>query len=120
MNNTLLSYNQEVIPKFLELADNKALLKEFMDADSHIQEILQEIKDLQQNIKDHCEDKKPSLVREIKDITTDIGLAVKAAAKGTDYKPQELKTFFAARAAEKVEVVVSKGELFVSLTKEIS
>jgi hypothetical protein len=120
MTNTLLSYNGEIIPKFLALATAKEILKDRMSEDLHVQECLLEIKELQDSLKALVEDKEPELTREIKDLNTDIGLACKAAAKGTPHKAAELKSFFAARAAEKVEVVVTKGELFAELTKEIS
>jgi hypothetical protein len=120
MNATLLSYNQEIIPKFLALATAKEILKDRMSEDTVVQDFLQEIKDLQECIKEHLEDKEPELVREIKDLNTDIGLACKSAAKGTPHKAAELKSFFAARAAEKVEVVVTKGELFQQLEKELA
>lgn len=120
MTATLLSYNQEIIPKFLSMATKKEIIKEFMADDSHVQDCLREIKELQENIKMHVEDKEPDLTREIKDLQTDIAQACKAAARGTPHKAAELKAFFAARATEKVEVVVTKGELFAELAKEIS
>jgi hypothetical protein len=120
MNTTLLSYNQEIIPKFLALATAKEILKDRMSEDQVIQDFHQEIKDLQESIKAHLEDKEPDLMREIKDLNTDIGLACKAAAKGTAYKAPELKAYFAARAKQSVEKVVTKGETFAELEKELS
>ena len=104
---------------FLGLAESKEVMKEFMAVDTTIQEMLDEIKSIQQGIKDYVEDKKPDLVREIKAYQTDIKLACKAAAKGSEHKPAELKTFFAARAAERVKKVVAKGEAFQQLESEI-
>lgn len=120
MSTTLLSYNQEIVPQFISLGTKKEILKEFMADDEYVQECLGQIKEMQENIKAHVEDKEPELVREIKDLETDIKLAVSAAAKGTAYKPAELKGFFAARAKQSVEKVVGKGELFSELSKEIS
>lgn len=120
MTTTLIEYNKEIIPKFLALATAKEILKDRMDTDDHVQKCLREIKELQDNIKAHLEDKESELIREIKDLETDIKLACRAAAKGTSYKPAELKGFFAARAKQSVEKVVSKGELFLELDKELS
>lgn len=120
MSATLLSYNQEIIPKFLALATAKEILKDRMDGDQIVQDYLQDIKALQEDIKVYLEDKEPELVREIKDLNTDIGLACKAAAKGTTYKPAELKAFFAARAKQSVSKVIDKGDLFCELDKELA
>lgn len=120
MSATLLSYNQEIIPKFLALATAKEILKDRMDTDDVIQKALADIKILQEEIKHRLEDTEPELVREISDLNTDIGLACKSAAKGSPYKAAELKAFFAARAKQSVEKVVTKGETFAELEKEIS
>ena len=119
MSELLKSYNKEVIPMFLGLAESKEVMKEFMAADTVVQEYLESIKIQQQMIKDYVEDKNPDLVREIKAYQTDIALACKAAAKGGNHKPAELKAFWAARASEKVSKVVEKGETFQQLESEI-
>lgn len=120
MSVTLMSYNQEIVPKFIALNTAKQILKEGIADDTTVQKIQQEIKDLQESVKAYIEDKESELVREIKDLETDIKLAVAAAAKGTPYKNAELKAFFAARAKQSVEKVVGRGELFSELEKEIS
>lgn len=115
-----MSYNQEIIPKFLALGTAKEILKDRMSTDEYVQECLQEIKGMQENIKSHLEENEPELTREIKDLSVDIGLAVKAAAKGTAYKVPELKAYFAARAKQSVSKVVEKGEVFAELEKELA
>ena len=119
MSELLKSYNKEVVPLFLALAESKEVMKEFMAADSIVQGYLEDIKVIQQQIKDRVEEAKPDLVREIKAYQTDIQLACKAAAKGSEHKPAELKAFWAARASEKVSKVVEKGETFQQLESEI-
>jgi len=120
MSESLITYSREVVPMFIALGTKKQILKEFMDEDEHVQETLAEIKALQESVKAYVEEKEPELTREVKALNTDIGLAVKAAARGTNYKAQELKAFFAARAKESVEKVVTKGEIFAELDKELS
>ena len=119
MSELLKSYNKEVIPMFLGLAESKALLKEKVDADTIVQEFKEQIKEMQSAIKEHLEDSYGNTVREIKAYETDIKLACQAAAKGSDHKPAELKAFWAARASEKVSKVVEKGETFQQLESEI-
>lgn len=120
MSTTLLSYNQEIVPLFTQLAESKALLKEKVDVDTVVQDFQAQIKEMQEAIKEHLEDKYSEIVREIKDLETDIKLAVKGAARGTNFKAAELKSFFQARAKQSVEKVVGRGELFSQLEKEIS
>lgn len=117
---TLIEYSREIGPKIRKLMELNEALKEWKSEDEYVQELLQEIKNLQENLKSHIEDKEANLVREINDLNTDIKLAVKAAAKNTQYKPAELKAYFVARAKESVAKVVDKGELFAQLEIEIA
>jgi hypothetical protein len=119
MSELLKSYNKEVIPMFLGLAESKEVMKEFMAADTFVQETLEKVKNLQLAIKEHVEETKSDLVREIKAYQTDIALACKACVKGSNYKAAEVKSYFAARASEKVSKVVEKGEKFQQLDSEI-
>ena len=119
MSELLKSYNKEVVPLFLALAESKEVMKEFMAADKFVQENLVHIKALQESIKDYVEETKSDLVREIKAYQTDISLACKACVKGSNYKAGEVKSYFAARAAEKVSKTVEKGELYSQLDNEI-
>lgn len=117
---TLMSYSQEIAPQIRELIDAKDVLKSVLEEDLEIIKAQEAVKDAQQSLKDMIEDRHSTLVREIKDLETDIKLAVKAAAKGTDYSPTELKAFFVARAKASVDKVVQKGELFTQLESELS
>lgn len=119
-NLTLLSYAQEIGPKMRKLIELNDALKEWKAEDEQVQEYMREIKDVQEALKGHIEDKESNLLREISDLNVDIKLAVKAAAKGTQYKPAELKAYFAARAKESVGKVVEKGELFQQLDSELA
>ena len=67
-NQTLVSYNQELQPKIRKLLELKDALNEWKKEDQHVQEVLGEIKELQDNLKQHIEDKESELLREIKDI----------------------------------------------------
>jgi negative regulator of replication initiation len=117
---TLVQYSQEIAPKVRKLLELKDTLKEGVKDDAKVIELKEEIADINAQIKQHIEDNESQLVREIKDLETDIKLAIKAAAKGTDYKPAELKGFFEARAKEKVADVVDKGALFEQLESELA
>lgn len=120
MTTTLIEYSREIGPKIREQLKLKEILTEGVADDQVVQDFKQQIADMNDAIKQHIEDKESDLVRRIKDLDTDIKLAVKAAAKGTDYKPADLKAFLVARAKEKVEDVVGKGELFAQLESELA
>lgn len=117
---TLIEYNQEIAPKIRELLEAKEVLKEQLALDTEVVRVQDEIKAEQQVLKDMIEDRHPNVVREIKDLETDIKLALKAMAKGSDYKPAELKAFMMARAKESVAKVVDKGALFEQLDSELA
>lgn len=112
-------YAQEVLPKFRELAAKKDALKEWAKEDATILEFKAQIKEMNENIKAHIEDVESTLVREIKALTTDIGLACKSCAQGTQYEAKELKAYFQSRAADKVQDVLEKAVLFTELSEEL-
>ena len=115
----LSEYAKEVLPKYRELATKKQILKEWAADDQTIAEFKEQIKEMNENIKSHIEDKESQLVREIKDLNTDISLACKAAAKGSEYELKDLKAYFKMRAEERVEEVVQKGMTFAKLDVEL-
>ena len=117
---SLIEYSREVMPKFRTLAKKKEILKEWAADDEEIAQYKEQIKEMQENIKSYIEDKEAQLVREIKDLTTDIGLACKAAAKNSDYEAKDLKAYFKKRSEDKVEEVVQKGVLFSGLEQELA
>ena len=112
-------YAQEVLPKFRELAAKKEALKEWAKEDATILEFKAQIKEMNENIKAHIEDVESTLVREIKALTTDIGLACKACAQGTPYEAKEIKAYFQSRAADKVQDVLEKAVLYTELGEEL-
>lgn len=120
MTTTMIEYSREIGPKIRKLLELNTTLKEWKAEDELAQEYLAEIKALNETLKAHIEDKESTLVREIKALSTDIGLACKAAAKGTEYSAQELKAYFTKRAQEKVQEVVEKGILFDALDKVLA
>ncbi|MGZ8888071.1 MAG: hypothetical protein ACXW1D_00780 [Halobacteriota archaeon] len=120
MNHTLVEYSREIAPKIRTMLRKKEILNEWKKEDATVQEQQEEIKDLQEALKSYIEETESDIVREIESLETDIKLAVKAAAKGTEYKAAELKAFFMARAKEKVEDVVEKGAKFAKLEQELA
>lgn len=119
MDNKLVEYNKEIQPLIRKLLEKKEELKEWAKEYTEVQDYVIEIKRLQEEMKAFIADKEATLVREIADLENDIKLAVRAAAKGTAYKPAELRAFMTARAKDSVEKVVSKGELFQQLESEL-
>ena len=115
----LSEYAKEVLPKYRELATKKQILKEWAADDQEIAKMKEEIKAVQEQMKAYIEDKESQLVREIKALNTDIGLACKAAAKGSEYELKDLKAYFKMRAEERVEEVVQKGVTFAKLDVEL-
>jgi len=120
MTTTMIEYSREIGPKIRKLIELNETLKEWKAEDAGVQQFAEDIKGLQEGLKSYIEDKESGLIREIADVSTDIKLAVKAAAKNTQYKPAELKAYFVARAKESVSKVVDKGELFAQLEIEIA
>lgn len=116
---TLQEYNREIQPKLRKLLELNDALKEWKAEDEEVQRMLDDIKESQAILKSYVEDKESNLIREINDLNTDIKLAVKAAAKGTQFKPAELKSYFVARAKESVGKVIDKGDMFAQLDKEL-
>jgi Mg2+ and Co2+ transporter CorA len=119
MTNTIATYAQEILPAMRLLNEKKEALKEWAKEDVTILEFKAQIKEMNENIKAHIEDVESTLVREIKALTTDISEACKAAAQGTQYEPKELKAYFASRAADKVEEVFEKADLFKEIAEEL-
>ena len=115
----IAAYAQEVLPKFRELAAKKEALKEWAKEDATILEFKAQIKEMNESIKAHIEDVESNLVREIKALTTDIGLACKSCAQGTQYEAKDIKAYFQSRAADKVGDVFEKAELFKELEEEV-
>jgi len=117
---TLVEYSRELMPKFRTLAKKNEILKEWAAEDTTVLEYKVQIKALQDEMKAYIEETESELVREIKDLSTDIGLACKAAAKGSDYEAKDLKAYFKKRSEDKVEEVVQKGVLFCELEQELA
>lgn len=117
--NTIATYAQEILPAMRLLNEKKEALKEWAKEDATILEFKAQIKEMNENIKAHIEDVESTLVREIKALNTDIGLACKACAQGTQYEAKELKAYFQSRAADKVGDVFEKAELFKELEEEV-
>jgi len=119
-NVTLQTYAQEVLPSLRTLDTKSQILKEWEADQVFLTQKKAEIKAIQEEMKAFTEDKEPELVREIKDLKTDIGLAVKAMVKGTDYKPAQMKQYLSSRAKDKVEDVLEKAELFSELEEVLN
>ena len=120
MTTTLIEYSREIGPKIRKLIKLNETLKEWKAEDAGVQQFLDDIKGLQERLKEYLAEKEEDLLEEIDALNLDIKLAVKAAAKNTQYKPAELKAYFVARAKESVSKVVDKGELFAQLEIEIA
>lgn len=117
--NTIATYAQEILPQMRLLNEKKEALKEWAKEDATILEFKAQIKEMNENIKAHIEDVESTLVREIKALTTDIGLACKAAAQGSAYEAKEIKSYLQSRAADKVQDVLEKAVLFTELSEEL-
>lgn len=114
-NNTLQEYAREVLPSLRQLNKKNEILKEWANDDATVNKYKADIKVLQDELKEYVEANESELVREIKDLKTDIGLAVKAMVKGTNYKAAQMKQYLSSRAKDKVEDVLEKAELFTEL-----
>jgi len=115
----LSEYAKEILPQYRSLSTKKQILKEWAADDVEITKFKEAIKEIQEQMKAYIEEKESQLVREIKDLTTDIGLACKAAAKSSEYELKDLKAYFKMRSEERVEEVVQKGVTFAKLDEEL-
>lgn len=95
------------------------ILKEWAAEDPTVLKYKQEIKDLQESLKNFIKETESEIVREIDDLQIDIKLAIKGMSKGSPYKPAELKGYLFARAKDKVEETFAKAELFEKLDVEL-
>lgn len=122
MNQQLVEYNKEIQPLIRDLIKQKELLKDFVESDEQCIEHASYVKDAQEVLKSIIEESEDGkeILQKIKDIDNDIKQAVKGAARGTPYKAAELKAYFMARAKQSVEKVVDKGDLFETLEKELT
>lgn len=114
-NVTLQEYAREVLPNFRALNTKTQILNEWKADDAFLNQKKVEIKAIQEEMAKYVEDTESQLVREIKDLKTDIGLAVKAMVKGTDYKAAQVKQYLATRAKDKVDDVLEKANLYSEL-----
>lgn len=115
----LSEYARELLPKYRSLATKKQILKEWAADDQQVAKFKEEIKGIQDQMKAYIEDVEFQLVREIADISIDINLGCKAAAKGSEYELKDLKAYFKMRSEERVEEVVQKGVTFAKLDEEL-
>lgn len=123
MTNKLQAYNQEIQPLLRTVNEFKDALKAFKETDEKALKLIEAIKDAQEELKLYLEDNTTSkdILDNIKEHTKEFGLAVKAAAKGSAYKVNQLKPYFVARSKEDaVEKAVDKGQLFDELNKELA
>lgn len=114
-NVTLQEYAKEVLPNLRSLDTKTLILKEWEADQDFLNQKKAEIKAIQEEMKAYVESNEPDLLREIKDLKTDIGLAVKAMVKGTEYKSAQMKQYLASLAKDKVDEVIEKAELFSEL-----
>ena len=120
-NEQLRSYNQEIQPKLRELQDMKDELKDYLDSHEKVLELRDNIKIEQAALASflETEDTVKQLNADIKELSKEITLAIKGAARGTEYKPKQLKAYFVDRAKDKVVPLVDKGKLYEDLNNEI-
>ena len=117
MTNKIAAYNKELQPILKQIAHKQELLKDYKDSNEAIAELLEEIKGIQEQIKTILEDDvdAKALIEDIKQLTADFKEGVKAAAKGSDYKPADLAKYLKVRAKEKTKEVIKAGEVFEAL-----
>lgn len=118
----LIEYSREIMPLVRKLQDSKDALKSYKDDNDKLTLLLKNVKDAQESLVTELknDDDVQQMLAEIKDISKDIQQAVKAASKGSGWKPSELKQYFFARAKEDAVVkTIKKGALFDALNDEI-
>jgi len=113
----LMEYSREIIPMIKQLIYQKELMKEFTENDETVIDYSDAVKQSQEALKKYLatNDDAVTVNNKIKDISNDIKIAIKGAAKVCEYKPDALKAFFVARVREDVDKTVSKGVIFSEL-----
>jgi uncharacterized coiled-coil DUF342 family protein len=118
MTTTFLEYSKEIAPLIRQAEYQKDLMKDFKETDEKALELAELIKEAQEALKEYLSSQEEfkALQESLKAIESDIKEAIKAAAKGTDFKPAMLKKFFVARNKEEgVVKVVEAGVTFKEL-----
>lgn len=122
MNNTLIEYSREIQPMIRDVLYQKELLADFKASDQKAQDLAAYVAEAQGDLKNYLEsnDQSKEILDQIKAIENDVKTAVKGAARGTNYKPAELKAFLMARVKDNVDKSIIKGGLFSELEKELA
>ena len=119
----LIEYAKEISPMIRTLMKKKELQKDFKESSDGYLRLLEVVKEAQEDCKDYLakDDDYAETEEEVKALTKELKLAVKAASENTAYKPADLLAYFVARNKEEgVVKVISKGELFDELEKELA
>jgi cell division septum initiation protein DivIVA len=127
----LIEYSREIGPLVRQIDTKKQIIKDFKETDETAQNLAQYVKDAQEALKAHVEKENDDILKEIKELETELKEAVKAAArstKGTDreFTSGELTPYFKARnkpvemgKVKPVKKVIDKGETFEELEDKI-
>ncbi len=119
----LLAYSKEIAPKIQAVLYQKELLKDFKESDETALGFAEDVGAAQDALKAYIEgnDDAKAILTQIKELETDLKQAIRAAARGTDYKAAVLKAFFTARQKEDaVKKTITKGDLFDELEKALT
>lgn len=123
----LVEYNREIGPMIRTIEKKKQIIKDFKETDEKAVAMIENVKVSQAELKAYVEAENADVIKEIKELETELKEAVKAAARSTKDTAQpftagDLKPYFSARAKpvdmgkpKPVKKVIDKGETFVKL-----
>lgn len=127
----LVEYSREIGPRVRAIEAKKQVIKDFKTTDETALALAENVATAQAALKAHVEKENDDIIKEIKELETELKEAIKGAArstKGTDreFKAGELKPYFVARnkpveqgKMKPVVKVITKGDTFELLEKKI-
>ncbi len=130
-DNTLIEYSREIGPRVRAIEAKKQALKDFKETDETAIALIETVKTAQDALKAHVEKENDDLIKEIKELETELKEAIKGAARATKdtdrpFTAGELKPYFVARnkvvemGKEKpVAKVINKGDTFETLEQKL-
>lgn len=121
MRTKLQEYQSEVLPMMRALDYQKELIADFKASDEKAVAMAEAVKQAQRELKDYLETEEYSveLHTKKKELENDIKQAITAAAAGEKYKPAELKTYWAAKVKETVDISIGRGVMFKDLEEAL-
>lgn len=115
----LLDYNQEALINLAAQEELNELIKLFKTEDEAYLKLVEQAKDLREEMKKLVEDELSAELDQLKWLKKEFTQLVSSAAEALEKDKKTLGSFFKARAKNVVEDSIEKGNLFEELKAEL-